>query len=100
MIRQRQGRWLLKSFTLGFAVTAGLMGADFEWNLPKGYDAGGKTDHPNKSRILRPFPLTVARSTIWLSFLGRSPTKSCCTILAGATLAGDGPLILFEHYLS
>jgi hypothetical protein len=69
MTRQRQGRWLLKSFTLGFAVTAGLMGADFEWNLPKGYDAGGKTDHPNKSRILRPFPLTGGEKHDLVEFL-------------------------------
>ena len=37
MIRRRQGRWLLKRFTLGFAMAAGLMGADFDWNLPKGF---------------------------------------------------------------
>jgi cytochrome c peroxidase len=28
---------LLKRFTLGFAIAAGLMGADFDWNLPKGF---------------------------------------------------------------
>src|ERR1022692_3685568 len=37
MTPQRQGRWLLKPVALGFAVAAGLMGADFEWNLPKGF---------------------------------------------------------------
>src|SRR5215471_6038847 len=37
MTRQRRGSWLLRGFTLGFAVAAGLMGADFDWNLPKGF---------------------------------------------------------------
>src|SRR6266478_5417477 len=37
MIRQRQERWLLKSVTLGFTITVGLLGADFDWNLPKGF---------------------------------------------------------------
>ena len=37
MTRRRQGRWLLRHFTLGFAIAIGLMGADFDWNLPKGF---------------------------------------------------------------
>jgi len=37
MTPQRQGHWLLKRATLGFAIAVGLMGADFEWNLPKGF---------------------------------------------------------------
>ena len=37
MIRRRQERWLLKLFTFGFAIAAGLVGADFDWNLPKGF---------------------------------------------------------------
>src|SRR5580700_1342975 len=37
MTRQRQGRWLLKRVILGFAIAIGLMGADFEWDLPKGF---------------------------------------------------------------
>jgi cytochrome c peroxidase len=36
MTRQRQGRWLLKRVALGLAVAVRLMGADFDWNLPKG----------------------------------------------------------------
>jgi len=28
---------LLKRFTLGFAIAVGLMGADFDWKLPKGF---------------------------------------------------------------
>ena len=37
MIRQRPGHWLLNSVALGFTITVGLLGADFEWNLPKGF---------------------------------------------------------------
>jgi len=37
MTRRRQGRWLLNRFALGFAIAAGLVGADFDWNLPKGF---------------------------------------------------------------
>src|ERR1700681_3051228 len=37
MTRLKQGRWLLKRVTFGFAIAAGLMGADFDWNLPKGF---------------------------------------------------------------
>jgi cytochrome c peroxidase len=37
MTRQRQGHWLPKRVTLGFAVAVGLMGGEFEWNLPKGF---------------------------------------------------------------
>jgi hypothetical protein len=44
------------------------------------YSAGGKMDHPNKSPILRPFRLTVAKSAIWSGFSSRSPTKSCFII--------------------
>jgi cytochrome c peroxidase len=45
MTRQKQGRWLLRRATIGFAVPVGLcltlclkvLGADFDWNLPKGF---------------------------------------------------------------
>src|SRR5580692_979157 len=42
MTPQKQGRWLLKFVTIGFAIAVGLMtsdliGADFDWNLPKGF---------------------------------------------------------------
>jgi hypothetical protein len=37
MTRQRQGRWLLKRVALGLAVAVHLRGADFDWNLPKGF---------------------------------------------------------------
>jgi len=41
MTHRKQGRWLLKLVTLGFAFAVGLMGnlmgADFDWNLPKGF---------------------------------------------------------------
>jgi len=37
MTRLKQGRWLLKRVTFGFAIAAGLMGADFGWDLPKGF---------------------------------------------------------------
>ena len=37
MTRLKQGRWLLKRVTFAFAFAAGLMGADFDWNLPKGF---------------------------------------------------------------
>ena len=37
MTRLKQGRWLLKRVTFGFAIAAGLMGADFDWDLPKGF---------------------------------------------------------------
>jgi cytochrome c peroxidase len=37
MTPPRQGLWLLKRFTLGFAIAAALMGADFDWNLPHGF---------------------------------------------------------------
>jgi hypothetical protein len=32
---------LLKRVALGLAVAMGLMGADFDWNLPKGFPAMG-----------------------------------------------------------
>lgn len=37
MTRQKQARWLLRGVAVGFAIAASLMGADFEWNLPKGF---------------------------------------------------------------
>ena len=37
MTRLKQARWLLKRVTIGLAVAAGLMGADFDWHLPKGF---------------------------------------------------------------
>ncbi len=44
MTRLRRGRWLPKCVTLGFAIAVSwagahfsLAGADFEWNLPKGF---------------------------------------------------------------
>jgi cytochrome c peroxidase len=37
MTRRRQGLWLLKRFALAFAIGAALMGADFDWNLSKGF---------------------------------------------------------------
>lgn len=37
MTRLKQGRWLLKRFTIGLAFAAGLMGADFDWNLPQSF---------------------------------------------------------------
>src|SRR5579864_6703797 len=37
MTRRGQRRWLPKGLALGFAFAAALMGADFEWNLPKGF---------------------------------------------------------------
>src|SRR5579872_6938768 len=37
MIRRKQARWLLRSAAAGFAIAATLTGADFEWNLPKGF---------------------------------------------------------------
>jgi cytochrome c peroxidase len=47
MTRQKQGSWLLRSATLGFVLAVGLMGADFEWNLPKGFPRPAvPTDNP------------------------------------------------------
>ena len=37
MTLRRRGPWLLKLFTLGIAITAGLGAADYDWNLPKGF---------------------------------------------------------------
>jgi cytochrome c peroxidase len=37
MTRRKQAQWLVSVFTLGFAIAAGLTGADFDWNLPKGF---------------------------------------------------------------
>src|SRR6202795_3360093 len=37
MTLRRQASWSLKFTGLGLAVAAGLVGADFEWNLPKGF---------------------------------------------------------------
>ena len=37
MTLQKQGSWLLRSAALGFVLAASLMGADFDWNLPKGF---------------------------------------------------------------
>ena len=37
MTRLKQGRWLLRRVTIGLAFAAGLMGADFDWNLPQGF---------------------------------------------------------------
>src|SRR5579864_6274368 len=37
MTRLKQGRWLLKRVTFGFVIAAGLMCADFDWDLPKGF---------------------------------------------------------------
>ena len=37
MTRRKQARWLLKLIAIGFAIAANLMGADFEWSLPKGF---------------------------------------------------------------
>jgi cytochrome c peroxidase len=37
MTPRRQELWLLKRFTLAFAIGAGLMCADFDWNLPKSF---------------------------------------------------------------
>ncbi len=37
MTRRKQARWLLRRAAVGFAIAANLMGADFEWSLPKGF---------------------------------------------------------------
>ncbi|HTA68320.1 MAG TPA: di-heme enzyme [Bryobacteraceae bacterium] len=37
MTRRKPERWLLKRVTLAFAIGAALMGADFDWRLPKGF---------------------------------------------------------------
>jgi hypothetical protein len=37
MTRRKQGRWLLKRVGFGFAVAVGLMGGDFDWDLPHGF---------------------------------------------------------------
>src|SRR5579862_7798831 len=37
MIRRKQGDWLLKRILAGLTIAASLMGADFEWNVPKGF---------------------------------------------------------------
>jgi cytochrome c peroxidase len=37
MTRRKQARWLLRRVVIGFAIAASLTGADFEWNLPKGF---------------------------------------------------------------
>src|ERR1700686_3304726 len=37
MTRQKPGRWLPKRFALGFAIAAVVVGADFDWNLPKSF---------------------------------------------------------------
>ena len=37
MTRRKQASWLLRCIALGFALAASLTGADFEWNLPKGF---------------------------------------------------------------
>lgn len=37
MTRLKQERWLLKRVTVGLAFAAGLLGADFDWNLPQGF---------------------------------------------------------------
>jgi len=50
------------------------------------YAAGGKFDHPNKSRTLRPFRLTEGERRDLIEFLNRSPMSNCFTIHGGATL--------------
>jgi cytochrome c peroxidase len=37
MTRRKQARWSLKGIAIGFAIAASLMGADFDWKLPKGF---------------------------------------------------------------
>ena len=37
MTRRKQARWSLKLAAVGFAIAANLMGADFQWSLPKGF---------------------------------------------------------------
>ena len=37
MTHRIPARWWFNHFTAGLAVAAGLMGADFDWSLPKGF---------------------------------------------------------------
>jgi hypothetical protein len=47
MTPRKPGRWLLKRFLAGLAVAGGLMGADFNWSLPKGFPRPSvPTDNP------------------------------------------------------
>jgi hypothetical protein len=47
--------------------------------------AGGKLDHPKKSRILRPFRLSDSKKRDLVDFLNSLTDEACSTILAGAT---------------
>jgi len=47
MTRRKQARWLLRRVAVGFAIAANLIGADFEWSLPKGFPRPAvPTDNP------------------------------------------------------